>query len=153
MLFYFAFSHFHYWGKLSSGSMQIERNTLHGISAQLLSWPSSFPQARPMLCTRKFQAFNNNMMNQSPKLGNAFKITLQNVLIMGWRIGYYYRLSITGWTLAPMRPLMLLLEVHSCHLHFQLRPLLWRKWPPSKVEMKNEFRPTRGVEVCINSRR
>jgi hypothetical protein len=30
-------SHFHYWRKLSSGSMQIERNTLHGISAQLLS--------------------------------------------------------------------------------------------------------------------
>jgi hypothetical protein len=48
---------------------------------------------------------------------------------------------------------MLLLEVHSYHLHFQLQPLLWRRWLPTKVGMKSVFRPAREEEVCINSRR
>ena len=52
-----------------------------------------------------------------------------------------------------MRPWMLLLEVHSCHLHFQLWPLLCRRWPSTKARMKNVFKPAREMEVCINSRR
>ena len=39
---------------------------------------------------------NNNMMNMSLRHGNAFKITLRNVLITGWRIGYSCRLSTMG---------------------------------------------------------
>jgi hypothetical protein len=39
---------------------------------------------------------------------------------------------------------MLLLEVHSCHLHFQLRPLLWKRWPPTKIGMKNVQTHKRG---------
>jgi len=69
---------------------------LHGITAPLSSMQSSFPQARPMLCVGESQAFSNNMMNLSLRHGNAFKIILQNVLIMGWRIGYSYRLSTMG---------------------------------------------------------
>ena len=55
-----------------------------------------FPTGRPMLCVRESQAFNSNMMNLSLRLGNAFKITYWNVLIMGWRIGYSCRPSTIG---------------------------------------------------------
>ena len=100
-----------------------------------------------MLCVGESQAFSNNMMNLSLRHGNAFKTIYQNVLIMGWRIGYLCRLSNMGWLTVPMRLWMLLLEVHSCHLHFQLWPLLWRRWHPTKAGMKNVFRPAREMEV------
>ena len=37
------------------------------------------------------------MTNLSLMRGNAFKIIYQNVPIMGWRIGYSYRLSTMDW--------------------------------------------------------
>jgi hypothetical protein len=37
MPYYSAFSHFHSWEGQSNGSTPIERKTLHGISAPLLS--------------------------------------------------------------------------------------------------------------------
>jgi hypothetical protein len=43
-----------------------------------------------------------------------------------------------------------LLSYHS-QLHKQ--QLSWRRWSPTKVGMKNVFRPAREVDVCINSRR
>ena len=46
-----------------------------------------------MLCLGESQVFSNNMMNMSLRHGNASKITYQNVLIMGWKIGYSCRLS------------------------------------------------------------
>ena len=34
-------------------------------------------------------------------------------------------------------------EVHSCHSPHQMQQLLWRRWPPTKVRMKNVFRLAR----------
>jgi hypothetical protein len=35
-----------------------------------------------------------------------------------------------------------------------LKPLLlWKRWPPIKVGVKNILRPTREVEVCTSSRK
>ena len=55
-----------------------------------------------MLCMGESQAFSNNMMNLSLRHGNAFKTIYQNVLIMGWRIGYSCRRSTMGWPTVPV---------------------------------------------------
>jgi len=58
-----------------------------------------------------------------------------------------------GSAIALMKPWMLLLEVHYYHLPLLKPLLLWKRWPPIKVEVKRELKPTREVEGCINSRR
>ena len=45
---------------------------------------------------------------------------------------------------------MPLLEVHSCHSLLHKQQLLWRRWSPTKVGMKNVFKLAREVMVCIN---
>jgi len=83
VLFYSVFSRSHYWGKLSSGSTPTKTNTIHGTFAQLFSWQNSFLQPRLILCVRRFQVSNNNMMNHSLKHGKDSRITLKTILIMG----------------------------------------------------------------------
>jgi hypothetical protein len=58
---------------------------------------------------------------------NTFKITYQNALTMGWRIGYSCRHSIMDSPQVPVRILMQLLEDHSCHSLFMKPPLLLRR--------------------------
>jgi hypothetical protein len=69
---------------------------------------------------------------------------------MEWRIGYLCRPSITGSLIAPVRLWMLPLEERSYHLQSIKPQLLWRKWRPTKVEMKKELKSAREVEVCTS---
>ena len=92
MPYYFASSHL---GRQSNGSTPIKTTSIHGRSAPMHSYQSFSPWAKPMLYVEEFQAFNRNMMNLSLRHENAFKITYQNVLIMGRRIGYSCRLFST----------------------------------------------------------
>jgi hypothetical protein len=152
MLFYSAFSYFHHWERQSNGSTPTRTRTLHGIFALLPFKQSSSPWARQMLCVENFWVLSNNTMNMSLRLGNAFKTTSQSVLIMGCRISYSCKPSITGWPLALVRQWMLLLEVLFCHSLSEMQPLLLRRWLPTKIGMKNELRLAREV-VCTSSRR
>jgi hypothetical protein len=72
---------------------------------------------------------------------------------MEWRIYYSCRPFIMGSTIAPVRPWILLLEVHSYHLLLLKLQLLWKRWHPTKVGVKKELKPSREVEVCTSSRR
>jgi hypothetical protein len=45
---------------------------------------------------------------------------------------------------------MLPLEERSYHLQSIKPQLLWRKWRPTKVEMKKELKSAREVEVCTS---
>ena len=64
MLYYFASSHSHCWGRI-----------LRGHSDLRTFWLSSFPWARPMLSVGKLQVFSKNMMNPFQRHGSASKTT------------------------------------------------------------------------------
>ena len=112
-----------------------EKNTMWALcSTNFLA--KFFPLARPMLFVRRYRAFSNNMMRQSQKLWSTFKIPYLSVLIMGWRIGFSCRHFIMGSATALLKPWILWLEEHSCHL-LSLKPLLlWKRWLPIKVGVK-----------------
>jgi hypothetical protein len=65
-------------------------------------------------------------------------------------IGYLCKPSIMGSPIVLVRQWMLLLEKNSYHLQSIKPQLLWRKWRPTKVGMKKEFKPAREVEVCTS---
>ena len=72
-----------------------DRNTTwDNCSTALLA--KFFPTGKTNALRGRISSFLHNMMNLSLRHGNAFEITLRNVLIMGWRIGYSFRLSTMG---------------------------------------------------------
>jgi hypothetical protein len=55
-----------------------------------------------------------------------------------------------GLTNSTCETWMLPLEEHSYHLQSIKPQLLWRKWHPTKVGMKEKLKPAREVEVCTS---
>ena len=80
-----------------------------------------FPTGKTNALCGRISSFQHQHDESVPMTWECFQDYIVEYLIMGWRIGYSCRLSTMGWPIVPMRLWMLLLEVLSCHLHFQLR--------------------------------
>ena len=149
---YFTSSHSHSWGRRSNGSMPTKIEILHGITVHYI--PSQVLSHRQTNALReRISSFQQQHDESIPEAWERFQDYIlecpyhgmENWLLMQT---FYHRL-----TNSTRETMDAVLEVHSCHSHYQLQQLLWRRWPPTKAGMKNVFRPAREVEVCINSRR
>jgi hypothetical protein len=89
-----------------------DKNTIWSICATAFL-AKFFPVGKTNALCVKISTFKQQHDESIPESWEAFKITYQNALTTGWRIGYSCRHSTMGSPIVPVRMWMQLLEDHS----------------------------------------